>query len=142
MVMIDYAHTPDALENILSTVREIFDGRIVTLFGCGGDRDRNKRPLMGEVVSKYSDYVYLTSDNPRTEDPMQIIMDILPAICECGKPYQVILNREEAIISAVRKSLPNDLLILAGKGHEKYQVVGTEKNPFDEEKIVLKALNF
>ena len=141
-VMIDYAHTPDALENLLSAMRDTHNGRIVTLFGCGGDRDREKRPVMGEVVTNFSDYIYVTSDNPRTEDPVQIVTDILPAVCRSGKPYRVIINREEAIETAVRNSLPGDLLILAGKGHEKYQIVGEEKNPFDEEKIVRKALNF
>lgn len=141
-VMIDYAHTPDAMYNILSAVRDIHIGRIVTLFGCGGDRDREKRPLMGEVAAQFSDYIYVTSDNPRTEDPVQIVTDILPAVCRSGKPYRVIINREEAIETAIKNSLPGDLLILAGKGHEKYQVIGTEKKPFDEEKIVRKVLKF
>lgn len=141
-IMLDYAHTPDALENILSTLREIHSGRIVTLFGCGGDRDREKRPLMGGIAANYSDCVYVTSDNPRTEDPIRIVTDILPSICRSGKPYRVIINREEAITAAVKSLLPGDLLLLAGKGHEKYQVVGTEKNPFDEEKIVRRVLNF
>ena len=141
-VMIDFAHTPDALMNILSTVRAFFDGRLVTLFGCGGDRDKTKRPIMGEIVAGYSDYIYVTSDNPRTEDPMKIITDILPPICESGKPYKVIENREEAITYAVQSALPGDLLILAGKGHEAYQIIGSKKLPFDEEKIVRKALQF
>lgn len=141
-VMIDFAHTPDALMNILTTVREIHNGRIVTLFGCGGERDRTKRPAMAEAVSKYSDFIFLTSDNPRGEDPMQIVMDVLPTLCEGGKPYRIILDREEAITKAVSMSLPGDLLLLAGKGHEAYQIVGNVKFPFCEEKIVKKALNF
>lgn len=141
-IMIDFAHTPDALMNILTTVREIHDGRIITLFGCGGERDRTKRPLMAEIVSRYSDFIYFTSDNPRNEDPLQIVMDVLPALCEGGKPYRIILDREEAIVKAVNMLLPGDLLLLAGKGHECYQILGDVKFPFNEEKIVKKALNF
>lgn len=141
-IMIDYAHTPDALMNILSAIREVFDGRVITLFGCGGDRDRKKRPLMAAVAAEYSDFVYLTSDNPRTEDPMRIITDALPSLCTCGKPYRVIVNREEAITYAVKSLAPGELLLIAGKGHEKYQIVGEDKLPFDEEKIVRKALIF
>lgn len=141
-VMLDYAHTPDALENMISALREIHSGRIITLFGCGGDRDRSKRPVMGEIAARLSDCVYVTSDNPRTEDPVRIVTDILPPVCKSGKPYRVIVNREEAIETAVRNLLPGDLLLLAGKGHEKYQILGSEKIVFDEEKIVHKVLNF
>lgn len=141
-IMIDFAHSPDALKNVLSMLRKVHDGRIVTLFGCGGERDRTKRPLMAKAAAEYSDYIYLTSDNPRGEDPLQIITDALPALCESGKPYRVITDREEAIIYAVKALLPGDLLILAGKGHETYQIIGKEKYKFNEEEIVRKALIF
>ena len=141
-VMLDYAHTPDALENILSSISEFHRGRIVTVFGCGGDRDRTKRPLMGAVASKYSDFIYLTSDNPRTEDPLRIMTDILPSICEGGKPYRAIENRERAITEAIQNAMSDDLVLIAGKGHETYQILGNEKVKFDEEEIILKALHF
>ncbi len=141
-IMLDYAHTPDALENILTSISEFHQGRIVTVFGCGGDRDRSKRPLMGEIASKYSDFVYLTSDNPRTEDPLRIMTDILPSICEGGKPYRAIENRERAITEAIRNAMNDDFILIAGKGHETYQIIGNEKVEFDEEEIVRKALQF
>lgn len=141
-VMIDFAHTPDALENILKTLKDAHDGRILTLFGCGGERDKTKRPQMGEIAARYSDFIYLTSDNPRHEDPTRIMMEVLPPICRSGKPYRMIANRGQAIEEALKNQNPNDLLLLAGKGHEKYQIIGDEKMPFDEEKIVLKALHF
>ena len=135
-VMLDYAHTPDALENILTTVRTYAKGRIVTLFGCGGDRDKTKRPLMAEVVAKHSDFAIVTSDNPRTEDPSAIIADILVGLKGTEMPYVVIENRKEAIGYAIAHAEPDDVILLAGKGHEDYQILGTQKVHFDEKEIV------
>lgn len=135
-VMLDYAHTPDALENILTTIRTYAKGRIVTLFGCGGDRDKTKRPKMAEVVAKYSDFAIVTSDNPRTEDPAAIIRDILVGLEGTNLPYTVIENRKEAIGYAIENAQPDDLILLAGKGHEDYQILGTTKIHFDEKEIV------
>ncbi len=135
-VMIDYAHTPDALKNILMTIGGYAKGRVVTLFGCGGDRDRTKRPEMGKIALSLSDFVIVTSDNPRTEDPSAIINDILPGMEGLKKPYKVIENRREAIEWAIRNAEKDDIILLAGKGHEKYQVLADGKIDFDEEKIV------
>ena len=135
-VLIDYAHTPDALENIIKAVRGSTHGRVVTLFGCGGDRDKKKRPLMGAIAARYSDFVVVTSDNPRTEVPEAIISDILAGIEDPGASYRVIVNRREAIYWALDNSEPGDVLILAGKGHETYQDFGKEKKHFDEREVV------
>ena len=135
-VMIDYAHTPDALENIITASRGFSNGRVVTLFGCGGDRDRTKRPLMGEIAAKHSDFVIVTSDNPRTERPGDIIEQILVGMKETKTPYRVIENRREAIYWALDNAKAGDVLILAGKGHETYQIFGKEKIDFDERKVV------
>lgn len=136
-VMIDYAHTPDGLENILSSVKQYAQGRVITLFGCGGDRDRTKRPIMAKMACKYSDFVIVTSDNPRTEDPSAIINDILEGMTLDKKSYVVIENRRDAIRYAVDMAENGDFVVLAGKGHEKYQILGREKVDFDEEKITL-----
>jgi len=138
LVIVDYAHTPDGLENVLSTAREITRGRLITVFGCGGDRDRTKRPLMGEVAARLSDYVVVTSDNPRTEDPESIIKDILPGIGEIK--YDIISDRHRAILHAISVSQPGDTIVIAGKGHEDYQIIGTEKIHFDDREEVEKAL--
>ncbi len=139
-VMLDYAHTPDALENILTTIRTYAKGRIVTLFGCGGDRDRTKRPKMAVAAAKYSDFLIVTSDNPRTEDPEAIIAEILCGLEGATVPYEVIVNRKEAIGYAIRNARPGDLILLAGKGHEDYQIIGKEKYHFDEKEIVKEFL--
>lgn len=139
-VMLDYAHTPDALENILSTLRACAKGRIVTLFGCGGDRDRTKRPLMAKAAAKYSDFLIVTSDNPRTEEPGGIIKDILTGLEGAEPPYVVIENRREAIGYAIRNARADDLILLAGKGHEDYQILGKTKIHFDEKEIVKEYL--
>lgn len=136
-VMLDYAHTPDGLENILSSVKYYAKGRIITLFGCGGDRDKTKRPIMGEIAAKMSDMLIVTSDNPRTEDPMSIIEDILPGVKKHRTPFTVIENRKQAIKYAIEQARPDDVILLAGKGHEKYQIIGTQKTDFDEEEIAL-----
>lgn len=140
-VICDYAHTPDGLANILSSVNEYKGrGRAVALFGCGGDRDRKKRPIMGEVVAKNADLLIVTSDNPRTEDPDAIIDEIVAGIEPTGTPYIRITNRREAIHYAVRHAQPGDIILLAGKGHEDYQVLGTDKVHFDEREVVAEAL--
>ena len=136
-VMIDYAHTPDGLENILNSVRSYAKGRIVTLFGCGGNRDKTKRSIMGETAARLSDFVIVTSDNPRTEDPAAIIEDILPGIKAHRTPSVIIENRREAIKYAIENAMPDDVILLAGKGHEKYQIIGTEKTDFNEHEIAL-----
>ncbi|MDR0491067.1 MAG: UDP-N-acetylmuramoyl-L-alanyl-D-glutamate--2,6-diaminopimelate ligase [Oscillospiraceae bacterium] len=135
-VLIDYAHTPDALEKIIKAAREFSNGRVVTLFGCGGDRDKIKRPLMGGIAAMYSDFVVVTSDNPRTEEPGLIISDIVAGMENTKTPYRVIENRREAIHWALGNSMPGDILILAGKGHETYQIFGKEKRHFDEREVV------
>ena len=135
-VLIDYAHTPDALENIINAARGFAQGRVVTLFGCGGDRDKIKRPLMGKVAARLSDFVVVTSDNPRTEAPDAIINEILAGMENAKTPRRVIENRREAIHWALENSRPGDVLILAGKGHETYQVFGKEKTRFDEREVV------
>lgn len=139
-VMLDYAHTPDALENILTTIRTYAKGRVVTLFGCGGDRDRTKRPKMAAMAARYSDYLIVTSDNPRTEEPAAIIRDILVGLEGTKVPYTVIENRREAIGYAIKNAQPDDLILLAGKGHEDYQIIGKTKNHFDEKEIVKEFL--
>lgn len=139
-VVCDYAHTPDGLDNILPALKQNASGRLVTLFGCGGDRDRTKRPLMGESAAIHSDFVIVTSDNPRTEDPESIIREILPGVEKHNTPYVVIPDRREAIYYAVRHALPGDLIVLAGKGHEDYQVIGEREFHFDEREVVADAL--
>lgn len=135
-VLIDYAHTPDGLNNIISTVREFARGRVVTLFGCGGDRDRTKRPLMGEMAGRLSDFCIVTTDNPRSEKPLDIIGDILKGIEKTECEYVVIENRREAIAYALKNARPDDVIILAGKGHETYQILADRTIEFDERKIV------
>ncbi|MDD2421639.1 MAG: UDP-N-acetylmuramoyl-L-alanyl-D-glutamate--2,6-diaminopimelate ligase [Heliobacteriaceae bacterium] len=135
-VIVDYAHTPDGLENVLTTARTVTSGRVITVFGCGGDRDRTKRPKMGSVVARLSDVTVVTSDNPRTEDPENIIGDIIPGIQGVkGASYQVEVNRAEAIRSALQQARPGDLVLIAGKGHETYQVVGKTVLPFNDRKV-------
>lgn len=133
-VLIDFAHTPDALERVLATLRPLVQGRMLVLFGAGGDRDRGKRPRMGEVVARLADLSFVTSDNPRTEDPEVIIDDVVAGM---GKaPHRRIVDRREAIAAALSEARPGDLVLLAGKGHETYQVIGRERLPFDEGAIV------
>lgn len=139
-VVIDYAHTPDGLENICRTLRECCQGRLVTVFGCGGDRDRTKRPKMGAVAAALSDYLVVTSDNPRTEEPGAIIQDILVGLQDSKTPYTVVENRVEAIHWAIAHAQPGDTILLAGKGHETYQVLKDEVIHLDEREIVADAL--
>lgn len=135
-VLIDYAHTPDALENVLTAVRGFARGRVVALFGCGGDRDKTKRPKMGAIAARLADFVVVTSDNPRTEVPGDIIRDILPGLEGTGTPYVVVEDRAQAIGWAMDHARPGDVIVLAGKGHETYQEVGHEKRHMDEREIV------
>ncbi|MBR5523799.1 MAG: UDP-N-acetylmuramoyl-L-alanyl-D-glutamate--2,6-diaminopimelate ligase [Clostridia bacterium] len=139
-VVIDYAHTPDGLDNICRTLKEVCGGRLVTLFGCGGDRDRTKRPLMGATAAALSDYLVVTSDNPRTEDPAGIIEDILTGLADSKTPYTVIENRVEAIHWAIAHAQPGDTILLAGKGHETYQILNSGTIHLDEREVVAEAL--
>lgn len=140
-VMIDYAHTPDGLLNILNCVREITKGKVITVFGCGGDRDKTKRGKMGEIAGQYSDIAVVTSDNPRTENPLLIINDILCGMEKSKARLAVIENRRQAIEFALSKAKKGDTVLLAGKGHETYQIIGKEKILFDERKIVKEYFN-
>ncbi len=139
-VVIDYAHTPDGLENICSTLKQCSTGRLVTLFGCGGDRDKTKRPLMGAIAARLSDYLIITSDNPRSEDPAAIIADILAGLTDSTTPYTVVENRSEAIRFAIANAQPGDTILLAGKGHETYQILGTGTIHLDEREVVAESL--
>ena len=146
-LLVDYAHTGDALENVLRTVKDIAAGRIITVFGCGGDRDRGKRPVMGELSGRYSDLAVITSDNPRTEEPGAIIAEIVSGIRPLGlreyavaelaggfseKGFIAVAARRDAIRLAVALARSGDIVLLAGKGHEDYQIIGTEKHHFDD----------
>lgn len=139
-VIIDYAHTPDGLYNILSTFKELKNGRLVCLFGCGGNRDATKRPIMGSIAAKMSDFVIVTSDNPRLEDPTLIIKDILEGVKDTKTPCMVIENRIDAIKYAVQNAREGDIIVLAGKGHETYQILNTGKIHLDEREVVAEAL--
>ena len=139
-VILDYSHSPDALDNILKTVRQFTRGRVIALFGCGGDRDQGKRPMMGEIGGRLADYCVLTSDNPRTEDPMKILAAIERGIRPTEKPYTIIENRREAIRFALEMGRDGDTIVLAGKGHETYQEIMGIKRPFDEKAIVHELL--
>ncbi len=140
-VVIDYAHTPDGLEKICGALRECKTGRLVTLFGCGGDRDKTKRPKMAAAAASLSDYLVVTSDNPRSEDPQAIIDDILTGLEGSKTPYTVVVNRVEAIHWAIRHAKPGDTILLAGKGHETYQVLHDGIIHLDEREVVAEALS-
>lgn len=141
-VVVDYAHTPDGLENVLRTARDLTAGRLIAVFGCGGDRDRKKRPLMGEVSARLSDFTVLTSDNPRSEDPLAILAEIEAGVTSLvGKEkYVVIPDRREAIDYALRMARPGDVVVIAGKGHENYQIVGDRVLPFDDREVARQCL--
>lgn len=140
-IMIDYAHTPESLEKILSTVKIYTRGRVISVFGCGGDRDKRKRPMMGEVSGRVADYTILTSDNPRTEDPQSIIDDIEKGIKITNGKYECIVDRVEAIRKAIKMANKKDIIVLAGKGHEITQEINKKKYPFDEREIVNKLVD-
>ena len=144
-VVVDYAHTEDALVRLLTAARTLKTQRIITLFGCGGDRDRGKRPKMGRAAVEFSDVVILTSDNPRTEDPLAILREVEAGVREAlqGRPsvqYHMVADRREAIGTAVRLARPGDILLIAGKGHEDYQIVGTKKMHFDDREVAREAI--
>ena len=139
-VILDYAHSPASLESILKTIREFTRGRLICLFGCGGGRDKEKRPIMGEISGRLADFSILTSDNPRLEQPMDILSAIEAGIKPTGAPYVVIENRREAIRYAMQMGQPGDVIVLAGKGHETYQDIGGQKLPFDEKVVVRELL--
>ncbi|MFV9509991.1 UDP-N-acetylmuramoyl-L-alanyl-D-glutamate--2,6-diaminopimelate ligase [Tepidibacillus sp. LV47] len=142
-VLVDYAHTPDSLENVLKTVKEFAKGKIYCVFGAGGDRDKTKRPLMGKIAVKYSDMAVVTSDNPRTEDPKQIIDDILVGIRETNvdpNKYVAIVDRKEAIEFAIQQAQKDDVIVIAGKGHETYQILHDKVIHFDDREIAKEAI--
>ncbi|MGL5135158.1 MAG: Mur ligase family protein, partial [Planktothrix sp.] len=138
-VIVDYAHTPDSLENLLKASRPFIPGRMICVFGCGGDRDRTKRPKMGKIGAELADLAVVTSDNPRTEDPEQILKDVLAGIPDSIKPI-VIADRAKAIHTAILEAKPGDGVLIAGKGHEDYQILGTEKIHFDDREQARNAL--
>jgi UDP-N-acetylmuramoyl-L-alanyl-D-glutamate--2,6-diaminopimelate ligase len=140
LVIVDYAHTDDALRNVLSTARELTHNRLIVVFGCGGERDRTKRPLMGEAAGSLSDLAVLTSDNPRGEDPLLIMSDALVGLQKAGKPYWAEVDREVAILKAVEEAREGDVVVLAGKGHETYQILKDRTIPFDDREIARKEL--
>jgi len=145
-VVVDYAHTDDALRNLLETARPLAAGRLITVFGCGGDRDRTKRPLMGAVAGRLSDLIVITSDNPRSEDPNRIIEEIQRGITadtrkDAGQRLLTIVDRGAAIAKAIELARPGDLVLVAGKGHEKYQVIGDRVLPFDDVAVAREALS-
>ena len=139
-VVVDYAHSDDALLNVLRTAREVVKGKIITVFGCGGDRDRTKRAPMGEAAGSLSDVVILTSDNPRMEDPEQILCDAEEGIRKTGKPYRKIADRSDAIHEAISQAESGDLVLIAGKGHEDYQIIGRDVFDFDDKEVARAAL--
>ena len=138
-IMIDYAHSPESLQNILSAVKSYTRGRVISVFGCGGDRDRTKRPIMGEISGRIADFTFITSDNPRTEDPEEIVKEIEEGIKKTKGNYKVIVDRTEAIKAAIKMANKLDIIVLAGKGHEPYQEINGEKLPYDE-RIIIKEI--
>ena len=139
-VFVDYAHSPDALLNVQKELKNVGFKRLITVFGCGGNRDRTKRPLMGEAVAKYADVAVLTSDNPRCEEPLAIMEDVLPGLKNCPEVIQEV-DRKQAITIALGIAGPEDVLLVAGKGHEDYQIIGTTKYPFSDQQIIREMLS-
>jgi UDP-N-acetylmuramoyl-L-alanyl-D-glutamate--2,6-diaminopimelate ligase len=139
-VIVDYAHTPDALERTLGTISSLPHRRIITVFGCGGDRDKTKRPVMGEIASRLSDFVVATSDNPRSEDPARILSEIEPGLRAGSAGYRLIVDRREAIGDAIRRAEARDVVLIAGKGHEDYQVIGARTLSFDDRVVARELL--
>ncbi|MGL6068041.1 MAG: glutamate ligase domain-containing protein, partial [Sediminibacterium sp.] len=142
--IVDYAHTPDALENVLTTIKKLRKGheQIITVVGCGGDRDKTKRPIMAQAACDLSDRVILTSDNPRTEDPAQILVDMEKGLSSAAKrKYITVIDRREAIKTAVDMAKAEDIILVAGKGHEKYQDIKGVKYPFDDKAVLQEFLN-
>ena len=141
VIMIDYAHSPESLENILSAVKSYTKGKVISLFGCGGDRDKTKRPIMGEISGRIADYTIITSDNPRTENPDEIVNEIEQGIKKTNGKYICIVDRIEAIKHAISIATKRDIIVLAGKGHEPYQEINHIKHPFDERIIVKEIID-
>ena len=139
-VIIDYAHTPDGIKNILTTFSECEKNRLIAVFGCGGDRDKTKRPIMGSMAARYADFCIVTSDNPRSENPSEIIKDILVGLEGSPTPYKVIENRIDAIKYAIATARKDDIIVLAGKGHETYQILADGTIHLDEREVVAEAL--
>jgi UDP-N-acetylmuramyl-tripeptide synthetase len=139
-VVVDYAHTDDALLNVLKTAKNLTENRVITVFGCGGDRDRTKRAPMGEIAGKYSDFVVLTSDNPRTEDPLKIMTEVEAGLKQTNAAYRSISDRREAITLAIDEARSGDVVLIAGKGHETYQIIGDQKFHFDDREVAREAL--
>ena len=143
-VIVDYAHTPDALVNVLKTVRDALgetrEREVITVMGCGGDRDKTKRAPMGEAAARWSDLVIATSDNPRSEDPQAILLDIQPGLERVGKRYTLVVDRREAIFQAITQAQPGAVVMIAGKGHEDYQILPTGKIHFDDREVAREAL--
>lgn len=135
-IMIDYAHSPESLQNILSAVKSYTRGRVISVFGCGGDRDKGKRPIMGEISGRIADFTFITTDNPRTEDPEEIVREIEEGIKKTKGNYKVVVDRTQAIKEAIEMANKLDIIVLAGKGHEPYQEINGTKYPFDERIIV------
>ena len=140
-IMIDYAHSPESLENILKAIKSYTRGKVICVFGCGGDRDPGKRPIMGEISGKVADYTIITSDNPRTEDPEKIIEQIEEGIKKTKGNYEIVVDRAEAIEKAIKMANNKDIILLAGKGHEPYQEINGKKYPFDERVIVREIIS-
>ena len=140
-VFVDYAHTPDALDNVLKSIKAFARGRIITVFGCGGNREKEKRPLMGRIAQKYSDLAIITSDNPRYEDPSEIIKDILIGIDKNKENYIVTVDRKDAIKEAIQRAKEGDIVLIAGKGHENYQIIKDEIVEFDDKLVAKEILN-
>ncbi len=140
IIMIDYAHSPESLQSILSAVKSYTKGRVISVFGCGGDRDPGKRPIMGQISGNVADFTIITSDNPRTENPESIVKDIEKGIVKTKGKYVAIVDRTEAIKHAIEIANKNDIIVLAGKGHETYQEINGEKKPYDERKIIKKII--
>jgi len=134
-VIVDYAHSPDSLENLLNTVSRLPHARLITVFGCGGDRDRTKRPIMGEIAVRLSDFVFATSDNPRSEDPIEILEEIETGLRKGPAPYRIEPDRRKAIEAAVTAARTGDVVVIAGKGHEDYQILADRTIPFDDRKL-------
>ena len=141
-VIVDYAHTPDGMENVLRTARAVTPGRIIAVFGCGGDRDRTKRPIMGQMAAKLADIIVLTSDNPRTEDPARILDEVETGVLPVlgSKTYEKLVDRRTAIFHAVRAAAPGDSVIILGKGHETYQILKDGTIHFDDREIAAEAI--
>jgi UDP-N-acetylmuramoyl-L-alanyl-D-glutamate--2,6-diaminopimelate ligase len=140
-VVVDYAHTEDALRKVMGSLRRLNPAHLITVFGCGGDRDRTKRPLMGQAAVEMSDWVIVTSDNPRSEDPEKIALDVEVGVRRVrSEGYETILDREQAIRAAIARAQPGDIVLIAGKGHETYQLVGSKVLPFDDREVARRIL--